>query len=198
MSVDLINYLRDIYLPIRYEFAYFSIKNYRNFGVRVTSWTEGAYGVLKRFLKSRNSTLFDLLMAIEEVLACFKERHHAKLQEETTKRVTKYNHSIMGLLWYNVSFAALGFIRAQLEIAQKRLDSAQPLTGCTGAYRRQYGLPCSHELAALLRGKLKIKLDHIDRHWILPREQVSRFPLAFPIQILTILASGPRLPSSDQ
>lgn len=98
MLVDLINYLRDIYLSIRYEFAYFSIKNYRNFGVRVTSRTEGVYGVFKRFLKSCNSTLFDLFIAIEEVLACFKERHYAKLQEETTKRVIKYNYSIMGLL----------------------------------------------------------------------------------------------------
>ena len=98
ISVDLINYLRDIYLPIRYEFAYFSIKNYYNFGVRVTSWTKGAYSVLKRFLKSHNSTLFDLLIAIEEVLARFKERYHAKLQEEITKRVIKYNYSIIGLL----------------------------------------------------------------------------------------------------
>lgn len=177
----MIDYLRDIYLPIRYEFAYFAIKNHRNFGIRVTSRTEGSHSVLKRFLKNRHSTLFDLLRAIEEVLTRFKERYHAKLQEETTKRVTKYNHSIMGLLWYNVSFAALGFIHAQLEIALKRLDSAQSLTGCTGAFRRQYGLPCSHELAALLRGNLRIKLDYIDRHWILLREQVSWSPLAFPI-----------------
>ena len=77
--VDLINYLRDIYLPIYYKFAYFSIKNYYNFGVRVTSRTKGVYSILKRFLKSYNSTLFDLLIAIEEVLACFKERHYAKL-----------------------------------------------------------------------------------------------------------------------
>ena len=94
----MINYLRDIYLPIRYEFAYFSIKNYRNFSVRVTSRTEGAYSILKRFLKSYNSTLFDLFKVVEEVLDRFKERHLAKLQEETTKRAIKYNYNVIGLL----------------------------------------------------------------------------------------------------
>ena len=98
MSVDLINYLYDIYLPIHYEFAHFSIKNYRNLGVRVTSRIEGSYSVFKRFFKSYNYTLFDLLKAVEEVLTRFKEKYQAKLQEETTKRIQKYNHTIMGHL----------------------------------------------------------------------------------------------------
>ena len=75
MSVDLINYLRDIYLPIYYEFAYFSIKNYYNLGVRITSYIEGSYSILKRFLKSYNYTLFDLLKVVEEVLTRFKEKY---------------------------------------------------------------------------------------------------------------------------
>ena len=75
MSVDLINYLRDIYLPIYYKFAYFSIKNYRNLGIRITSRIEGSYGILKRFFKSYNCIFFDLFKVVEEVLTRFKEKY---------------------------------------------------------------------------------------------------------------------------
>ena len=69
-----------------YEFAQFSIRNYRNYGVRVTSRTEGSHGVLKRFIKTRNSTLRDLYKAIKEVLDRLRAKYESKLQEETTKR----------------------------------------------------------------------------------------------------------------
>ena len=110
MSIDLIDYLRDIYLPIRYEFAYFSIKNHRNFGVRVTSRVEGSHNVLKRFLKNCQSDLFTLLQVVEESFCRVEENYYRQVYKQTSKKVIKYTYHVIGRLHYQVSFAGLSLI----------------------------------------------------------------------------------------
>ncbi|KAK5651092.1 hypothetical protein OQA88_13696 [Cercophora sp. LCS_1] len=58
---------------IRNEFAHHTIKEYRNFGIRITSRTEGAHGILKRLIETRRIDLHGLACAIEETLERLKE-----------------------------------------------------------------------------------------------------------------------------
>ena len=110
MSIDLIDYLRDIYLPIYYEFAYFSIKNHYNFKVRITSYIEGSYNVLKRFLKNHQSNLFTLLQVVEKSFRYIEENYYRQVYKQTSKKVIKYTYYIIGRLYYQVSFAGLSLI----------------------------------------------------------------------------------------
>ncbi|KAK3896838.1 hypothetical protein C8A05DRAFT_39615 [Staphylotrichum tortipilum] len=123
----IVDYLRDTYFPMRHEFAQFHTKKHRNFGVRVTSRTESAHGVLKRFLKNRNNDLLTLVNAIEEALARLQENFAARLQEQTSKKIVRYNSYIFKQLWYHVGFAAFGLIAAQVKIAEEAIAKNKTL-----------------------------------------------------------------------
>ena len=79
ISIDLIDYLYDIYLPIYHEFIYFSIKNHRNFRVYITSCVEGSYNVLKRFLKNYQSDLFILFQVVKESFRYIEENYYRQV-----------------------------------------------------------------------------------------------------------------------
>ncbi|KAK4135654.1 hypothetical protein BT67DRAFT_376359, partial [Trichocladium antarcticum] len=91
----LIKYLRNTYLPLRLEFAHFAIKQYYNFGIRVTSCTKGAYSVLKRLLKTCRLDLNSLLDTIEETLARLRYNYITKHHKQLSKKVRRYSYAIV-------------------------------------------------------------------------------------------------------
>lgn len=138
--------------------------------------------MLKRRLKTRNGDLHILLSAIEHTLAELQENYRQNLQDQTSKKVLKYNLPVMIGLRYLVSFPALGLIANQVEIATEVLQGKRQLRAShTGAYRRQYGLPCWHEILSLLRADSELNLTHVDKHWWLTDKQVSRLYMFFSI-----------------
>lgn len=85
--------------------------------MRVTSRTEGSHGILKRLLKNRLIDLNTLLLAINETLSRLQNNYNANYQEQTSKKVKKYNHKVMRRLLYLIGFAGLELIKKQLDIA---------------------------------------------------------------------------------
>lgn len=80
----------------------------------------------------------------------------------------------MSRLRYEVGFVALRLINEQLQIVEAAEKAKKPLSICTGAFNRQFGLPCAHTIAGLARANAQIELGHLNRHWWLKRDRVSQ------------------------
>lgn len=141
--------------------------------------------MLKRLLKNRRIDLHTLLRAIEETLSRLQANYDANYHEQTSKRVKKYQHSVMKLIRFHVGFFALDLIAKRVDIAVADIaaegDRRKEPSICMGAFERQFGLPCAHTIAQLIQDEDYITLDHIDKHWWLKHEQVSRLVMMLTI-----------------
>jgi hypothetical protein len=149
---------------MRYEFCQFTTKQYRNFGIQVTSRTEGSHGVLKRLIKSRLIPLNNLLKAIEETLSRLQNNFEKKHFDETCGKDHRFSDPIFRRLRFFISFKALELITNQVNLARESIARNQSEV-CSGAFRTQYGLPCKHTIKALLLVGGQLALGHIDKHW---------------------------------
>lgn len=60
MSLEIVTYLYQTYVPKQKQFAKFTIKDLRNYSLTVTSRTKGAHAQIKVFLKNQFTNLFEL------------------------------------------------------------------------------------------------------------------------------------------
>ena len=72
LLLAIIEYLDRTYLPIADQFATWSTNLNRNYGVKVTSRTEGAHSALKQHLKSKNGNLVHVKEATSKLV--FRQR----------------------------------------------------------------------------------------------------------------------------
>jgi len=185
----IITYLEDTYLPMRFEFCHFAIKNYRNYGIRVTSRTEGAHGQLKAHLKNGVGDLQKLHQAVIRTSKRLHEKYNILLQKElesTPQNIKKY--AVLKDLRYQVSHYALGQLGKQADKALEALKAGKDLPPCTGAFLNQCGLPCAHRITTILHSNSVLSLNDIDPHWRLPRDEVC-LSAPFIYFILTITSA---------
>ena len=157
------------YLPWRYEFALFATRNYKNYGIRATSRTESSHAELKRYLKNRLADLRRLYSAIEMMMTQKIKRYEVQLAKEKSERLPKYTRiALLNPLCLRVSSKALELIHQQFNQANDyyigRLQR-RDLPPCTRGFRRQYGLPCRHEILERLDAVTPLKVEDCDRHW---------------------------------
>jgi hypothetical protein len=130
---------------MRYEFCHFAIKHYRNYGIRVTSRTEGAHGQLKAHLKNGIGDLQKLHQAILLTNKRLHSKYDALLQKEldgTPQDIRKY--AVLKDLRHQISHYALRRLGKQVNKALEALRPGNSLPACTGTFVSQYGLPCAH------------------------------------------------------
>jgi hypothetical protein len=159
------------YLPLRCEFAAYSTKNHRNFGIKATARVESTHGQLKRLLKTRRIDLNTLLQAIEECLDRLQDNYKESHQEQTSKRVKKYNHHVTKRLRYLVGFVGLDLITKQVELALNSLKNQARPGVCTASFRLQYGVPCWHEIRGLILCNAQLQIQHVNKHWWLRHDK---------------------------
>ena len=84
------------------------------------------------------------------------------------------NHALYAQLLGRISHHALSKIWEQ----KLRLSSPDPLPACTRTFRSSMGLPCAHEIQALLCENLSSTLEDVHSHWhFLPRALETAQPL---------------------
>lgn len=172
-STGLINYIREVYLPFRYEFAHFALKSYPNFGIRVTSHAEGEYNLMRRLLKHRSIDPNGLPETLEELLDRLRFSIDQKRADQRMRTLSIYIPiRVMSPLRSHVSYPALDLIAKEIEAAEGSIRNGQELPSCTGLHRKKYGLPCRHEILNVLRSEGQLNVNDIDKHWWLRREEV--------------------------
>ena len=157
------------YIPWRHEFALFATRYYKNYGIRATSRTEGSHAELKRHLKNRVADLHGLFSAIKTMTDKRTERFDTQLAKEKAERLPKFTRiALFTPLCLHVSFQALDLIHQQYLQASdyhKGILPRQKLPACTRSFRKQYGLPCRHEILERLDAVAPLRIEDCDRHW---------------------------------
>ncbi|KDN68180.1 putative MULE transposase domain-containing protein [Colletotrichum sublineola] len=184
----IIQYLRTTYIPQLHEFADYEIRNYRNYGVRTTSPTEGAHHELKSYLTHRLADLHTLHEKIRNMVDQKIARFTAQCGAERRRRLPTSRIQILQPLTYEVSFFALNHLHQQYVAASEAFEKRQSLpTRCTGAFFRQWGIPCRHNLLQRLqladRSQILQPAD-LDPHWRLDQSD----PNLIRLRLLTIEA----------
>ena len=83
----------------------------------------------------------------------------------------------MRRLRYFVGFVALDLIMKQVQLAEDLIERellGDPRHACTRSFLGQYGLPCKHTIAGLIRVNSQLVLGHVNKHWYL-KEAVCSF-----------------------
>jgi hypothetical protein len=159
---------------MRFEFCHFAIRNYRNYGIRVTSRTEGAHGQLKAHLKNGIGDLQKLHQAVLRTNRRLHDKYDTLLQKEqeaTPQDIKKY--AVLKDLRYQVSHYALRQLGKQADKALAALKAGKDLPTCTGAFVNQYGLFCAYKITTTLQNNSVLSLNDLDPHWRLLRDEVG-------------------------
>jgi len=177
-SIDLgiITYLQQTYIPVRLQFATYSVKNLRNYGLKVTSRTEGSHADLKRYLKNRLSTLQGLHREIINLTRRKQTAYIQAVEEELNRR--RYPYQTMAIyqeIKNKVSKKALQLIHQQYIMANDVFTKNQQSSkDCTHSFQAQYGLPCAHVILDRLQSIQPLQLRDIDQQWHLQVDTVYR------------------------
>ncbi|KUF93665.1 hypothetical protein AM588_10007297 [Phytophthora nicotianae] len=123
---------------------------FMHFGVRDTSTVEGTHAQCKRWIKStrgdlmreclsRNETIVPYQLQFNEFAACVKVITNWALY----KTDERWNQ------------------------ARKSIVQSEALPDCSGIFRATHGMPCVHELKAIIEseGRLHLMPSHFDKHW---------------------------------
>lgn len=165
----IVSYLENTYVPYTHEFALWSIKNYLNFGIRATSRTESSHAELKRYLRNRLCDLRQLLNAIQAMMMRRKERYESQLAKEKMTRLPVYTRiMVLSPLCLKISFKALELLYQQYQTANEFFTRKRPrneMRRCTHTFRRQMGLPCSHDVLERLESGETFTMGDINPHW---------------------------------
>ncbi|KAK4102451.1 hypothetical protein N658DRAFT_485268 [Parathielavia hyrcaniae] len=92
-----VSYILSTYFPWRKHFLEYFTRQNRNFGVRVTSRTEGSHKELKSYLLNSRAELRFLASRVEQLVKDQEALYNAKRGEEATRQLGQYSSSTQDL-----------------------------------------------------------------------------------------------------
>ena len=146
-----LTYLRTNWLPLKDQWAHPWVTKYENYGCRTTSPTECANKVVKSYVVTGSSTIFQLAMAVEDMVSNNKERFLAL--QGTQKMRSQFRD--LGQEWLGdyvlkLSNHAVTILVKQYQMMRSDVHNTSgrcnDLKPCTKSLEKQYGLPCAHVL----------------------------------------------------
>ena len=172
----------------REQWAGYCTNKYLNFGARTTSPNESANGCIKSYGLSAYSSLVALL----DISRRFANDRITTFTDNSNSSSERVVLRYLDMPWLGKSALILTSYALDLivEQYQKMLGElsgqkarhqvfAKPLSRCINSFRRQYGLPCAHDLlASFERGDtILVNLDTIHPFWLLDLRRVRLWEL---------------------
>lgn len=151
----ILSYLRDIYLPLKREWAVCYTRYNCNLGLTSTAPVESSHGSIKTYSLSRRTELDQL----EEATAKQTLDKYRKYKDKIAESASLVRQKYLGKEWLGdlplaISRWGLDLLHGIYQKALESLkDKSRSLCPCTGSTRIQYGLPCAHELVELMKAK---------------------------------------------
>ena len=188
MQKKIVEYLRQEDQS-RTQWAGYCTNRYLNFGARTTSPNESANGCIKSYGLSAYSSL----VALFDITRRFANDRITAFTDSSNSSSERVVLRYLDMPWLGKSALILTGYALDLLVGQhqKMLGEvscqksrhqvfAKPLPRCINSFRRQYGLPCAHDLLALFeRGDtILVNLDTIHPFWHLDLRRVRLWELA--------------------
>ncbi|KAI9764390.1 MAG: hypothetical protein M1839_005955 [Geoglossum umbratile] len=122
---------------------------------------------------------------MHEVLIEMLANKQSKFEETVAKQKTSLRNKFKNKLWLGdtncqVAYKAINLVNTQwLMLLASKQDRRKQLKPCTGAFRKQLGLPCVHELEQMLEGDGNAKLvrSQFNKFWWLDQSLNEEEPL---------------------
>ncbi|KAL2193251.1 hypothetical protein P885DRAFT_2706, partial [Corynascus similis CBS 632.67] len=168
----ILSYLRDIYLPLKREWAVCYTRYNCNLGLTSTAPVESSHGSIKTYSLSRRTELDQL----EEATAKQTLDKYRKYKDKIAESASLVRQKYLGKEWLGdlplaISRWGLDLLHGIYQKALESLkDKSRSLCPCTGSTRIQYGLPCAHELVELMKAKKALTKADVSSFWWLKRD----------------------------
>ena len=169
---------------LRSQWAGYCIRQYQNFGARTTSPNESSNGSIKSYGLSARSSLTEILTTSKEFTnRCFTT-YSENLNLSSERVVLQYfdmewlGKSALILTRYALDLLVEQHQKMLGEVASKNSKKqlfARQLPPCTNSFRRQYGLPCAHEMLVRYQENQAVLVYPDEAHpfWHLQQRLVS-------------------------
>ena len=149
---DIIRYIEDTWMPVVEQWAGCYLNQRLNFGQRTTSPVESVNRYLKSFIITGRSSVRECVSRSLEMVKAME----ANINEAITAEKNRLRYQYIGTTWlgtapYRISQRALELVTGQHRkmegaLPTRRNQNPTPLEPCSGAFRTQFSVPCSHEL----------------------------------------------------
>lgn len=179
----LLRYLREEWLPLKKQWACCYTRFYHNFGFITTSLAESHNGSIKTYNLSLRSDLPEVAEATaSQTNDKFQLWKDKCIAAHTTIRHKYSSREWLGELPLTVTRWCLDQLDSLHLQALETLPSSQhptgrPLLPCTGSTRKQYGLPCAHELLVWYHEGQPLQRSDIDPFWWIKHRRDDADPL---------------------
>ncbi|KAG6311848.1 hypothetical protein E4U22_002338, partial [Claviceps purpurea] len=166
----IIDYLETTYVAWREQFADFAVKEYLNFGVTVTSRVESTHHELKARLKHRYIDLYELQAAIWDMIQARKVQFALDFDNAiSVRKVLWDDYPIVQNIVRRVGKKCMELIISQVDLASssmnQRARTQRAASPCTGRFKAQFGLPCSHTIVDAIDNGSLLMMEDIHPHW---------------------------------
>lgn len=190
-----IQYIKETWMPWRQQFAHCWIQQNRNWGLRVTSRTEASHREIKSYLLNSTADLKFLADRVEQMVKNNQARYIKMESDEAARQIQDYRtRHWMGDCRHKCSRFSLNLLLTQYRLAVSVRQGKRLATECTGNFKRQYGVPCSHELYTRSEGANPEPLTYLDLHphWHLGRDLAAEDKIRAILDPLVVLTSRGR------
>ena len=160
----LVRYVKDTWLPYKHKFVKAYTGHIMHLGNAATSRAEGAHAFLKKHIGGRAGDILSIFTSISSAIR--SQLDHLRSDQAADDIFTLYycRKGLYRLINAQISRYSLNLIRKQHIIAWRATPDA-PISVCTGAFTRVYGLPCAHRIETLIKQNLSIPLTDIHPFW---------------------------------
>jgi hypothetical protein len=133
-------------------------------GNAATSRAKGAYAFLKKHIGGRAGDMISIFGGISNAISTQMDHVRSDMCADNIYTLLFSIKPIYRLIKQYISRYALILIDRQHQKATKATTEA-PLSVCTGAFTRIYGLPCAHRIDSLIKQNQPIPLANIHQFW---------------------------------
>ena len=188
-----ITYIQNTWLPWQRQFVSCWTSEIPNFGVRVTSRTEANHREIKGYLYNSTADLKFLAERVELMVENRQWEYRKSESDEAARQLNDYHTRIwMGDTRSRCSRHALKLFLEQYRLAVVTTKERGPLAACTGRFRLQFGIPCSHEIKAKEATHIAFSYLDIYPHWHLGHDLYEEDRLCHILDPIVVLSSRGR------
>ena len=174
-SARLARYLDLNWWPYRDRFVACYTNKIRHFNIRSTSAVEGTHSKMKQWIGTSNGDLYSVFRSLKPYWALRAQDIRMEMQRNETITPHLFQGQRYEAVARRITRVALKQTNALWKTANAIVSNEIRRSDCDGVYRTVNGMPCVHELVAIIdsQGERMLRPEDYDKHWWIRHGQQS-------------------------